>query len=68
MVKNPACAPCGKDAIGFPSSGCGFAGVCQDQAYSILPAPKTRAYTTVLEALDRLNATGFPFIPNFKSA
>ena len=30
--------------------------------------PRTRAHTTVLEALDRLHAAGFPFIPNFKSA
>jgi hypothetical protein len=30
--------------------------------------PRTRAYTTVLEALDRIHAAGIPFIPNFKSA
>jgi len=30
--------------------------------------PRTRAYTTVLEALGHLHAAGFPFIPNFKSA
>ena len=29
--------------------------------------PRTRAYTPVLEALDRFNAAGIPFIPNFKS-
>jgi hypothetical protein len=34
----------------------------------VIVKPRTRAYTTVLEALDRLNDAGFPFIPNFKSA
>ncbi len=37
MVK-PACAWCGKDAIGIQSFGCRSACVCEDHAYSLLLA------------------------------
>ena len=36
MTKKPACAQCGKDAIGVQSFGCRTAVVCEDHAHSIL--------------------------------
>ena len=40
MAEKPACAQCGKDAIGSQSFGCRVAFVCQDHAYSMLLALK----------------------------
>jgi len=34
MTKNPPCAQCGKEAIGFQSIGCGFMNVCREHADS----------------------------------
>jgi hypothetical protein len=40
MAENPTCAQCEKETIGVQSFGCRSAGVCEDHAYSILPARK----------------------------
>lgn len=40
MAEKPACAQCGKEAIGVQSFGCRSACVCQDHAYSLLLALK----------------------------
>jgi hypothetical protein len=42
MAKRPACAACGKDAIGIQSFGCRSAFVCPDHAYNLLLALEAR--------------------------
>jgi hypothetical protein len=54
MAETPACALCGKDAIGFRSIGCSYLNVCMEPADSHILALRGPAITPPGKKRDRI--------------
>jgi hypothetical protein len=59
MPERPACAQCGREAIGVQSFGCRTAYVCDEHAHSILRAlGPGRTYSTGDCTFERFDTSG----------